>query len=78
MIIPQREQTIIYYCPICRGHYIPPPIPVSCCVVHAPGQCCHYGDRKLTKSEVVAIDRIRTSRKDTSEFVSKNIDIGHI
>lgn len=34
-----------YYCPQCKAWYTRSN--VSCCVLHAPGSCCHMGETKL-------------------------------
>ena len=36
------EQEQEYTCPNCGGRFRPTGL--SCCVLHAPGTCCHYGD----------------------------------
>jgi hypothetical protein len=44
MTFPKHEE-VIYTCPVCKGKFIAGNI--SCCVAHAPGTCCHYGDKKI-------------------------------
>lgn len=46
MIIPESEEIVlsIIYCPLCKNHYRQNLTSTSCCVLHAPGTCCHYGD----------------------------------
>ena len=34
-----------YKCDICGGYFLRGN--VSCCVIHAPGECCHYGDQPI-------------------------------
>ena len=38
-----------YWCPNCAAWYLPQcgPVQSSCCVLHSPGSCCHYGETKL-------------------------------
>lgn len=33
-----------YTCPGCGGRFFP--LGFSCCVLHPPGTCCHYGERR--------------------------------
>lgn len=40
--------TDIYTCHICGKHFQRPEIPVSCGVIHTPGECCHFGDKEIT------------------------------
>lgn len=37
-----RQSELTYTCRGCSNTYIKGSI--SCCVMHAPGTCCHYGD----------------------------------
>lgn len=41
---------LIYQCPICSGIYQAQTgdIRVSCATAHAPGSCCHYGERQIS------------------------------
>ncbi len=59
MIIPQIEETIvsIVYYPICKEYYSTQVgrVTISCSVDHAPGTCCHYGDKKISKEQVEKI-----------------------
>ncbi len=48
----------IYTCHICGKHFMRPEIPVSCCVNHGPGECCHFGD---TEIEIVETHPNRTA-----------------
>lgn len=36
-----------YYCPNCKAWYQRPRVPVSCCVLHLPGSCCHMGEIRV-------------------------------
>lgn len=47
------EDEKVYRCPICKRCYARSVggIQVACCVMHAPGDCCHYGERELTAEE---------------------------
>jgi hydrogenase maturation factor len=38
----ERIADFLYTCPVCGGTFRKGNI--SCCVAHAPGTCCHYGD----------------------------------
>jgi hypothetical protein len=57
MIIPEREGTILHIvqCPKCEEFYKKPRRPavtVACGTMHNPGDCCHYGEQKITKETV--------------------------
>lgn len=47
MIIPQHETSLVIRCPICSCYYLQGELPISCCVAHPPGDCCHYGDKHI-------------------------------
>lgn len=59
MIFTARERVIMHlvHCPNCGGYFSEQTgqSRVSCCVMHSPGDCCHYGDRQLTSEEVAEI-----------------------
>jgi len=59
MIIPEKQDVMLYiiYCPVCQKYYSEQIInmKISCCVNHAPGDCCHYGDKELTKELVMKL-----------------------
>ena len=46
---PERPPWDIEWCPKCRAWfgYKGGGARVSCCVMHAPGDCCHYGQTRL-------------------------------
>jgi hypothetical protein len=60
MIIPERESTILHivHCPKCDAFYKKPrsgAVTVACAVMHSPGDCCHYSERKIPKEIVSRI-----------------------
>ncbi len=59
-IFPQCEETIIeiFECPICTNIYIRGNSNVICCVMHAPGTCCHYTDKKIDKDKLNKIQDV--------------------
>jgi len=61
-IIPQKDEVLlyIYRCPICNGLYSSQPGPwkLGCLVIHPPGSCCHYKEKKLKKKQVERIENI--------------------
>ena len=59
MIIPQKEKSLrIYTCPVCKGTYVETGMAVSCCVLHSPGSCCHYGEAVVSAAQMVTIQHI--------------------
>ena len=44
------KQNPIVTCPICKKTFRLGN--VNCCVLHAPGTCCHYGDIEVGSQEV--------------------------
>lgn len=50
-----------YLCSKCKTWYIRY-ANISCCVLHGPGQCCHYGEHQATEEEIAAV-------RDMSPFV---------
>lgn len=40
-----------YRCRTCGGRFRRPKVPVSCCVIHLPAECCHYGDERLSEGD---------------------------
>lgn len=46
---PLNEQGHTYWCPNCKAHYRVPPVTVSCCVAHPPGDCCHMGEERVRR-----------------------------
>lgn len=46
-----------YQCSICFQWYVREQN-ISCCVIHGPGQCCHYGERLATLDEVDEMLRV--------------------
>ncbi len=56
-----RGPTPPYWCRGCESWYIQGNI--SCCVVHSPGQCCHYGEDRVS---ILKIENIRKDLKHGS------------
>jgi hypothetical protein len=44
---PESDADNEYWCPNCRMRYRVPRVRASCCVLHSPGSCCHYGETKV-------------------------------
>ncbi len=44
---PDYDEPTHYYCPNCKATYAVPRVTVSCLVLHQPGSCCHYGERRI-------------------------------
>ena len=42
---------MIYECPICHKSFKRAEPPVSCAVLHAEGEGCHYGDTEIEVKE---------------------------
>lgn len=40
-----KQSESAYYCPRCKAWFLRGN--VSCCVAHAPGTCCHYGETQV-------------------------------
>ena len=59
MIIPKKDKYLIeiYKCPICNKIYRRQigPMLMSCGVMHAPGTCCHYGEKELSEDMVASM-----------------------
>ena len=70
MIIPKEEKTIIkvIYCPICDKYYSinTSAIQWGCTVLHAPGDCCHMGDKSISKNVVDVL--LKLGGNDTGEI----------
>lgn len=49
MIFPEvkKIKLKIYFCPKCKIYYENRGSDLVCAVQHAPGSCCHYGDKVL-------------------------------
>lgn len=60
IIQPSDEKLIeIYRCGVCRHFFRRGArMHVSCCVMHEPGTCCHYGDVILDEAQVLRIGKI--------------------
>ncbi len=39
---PPQTAPTQYFCPRCNAWFYPGIL--ACCVLHAPGTCCHYGE----------------------------------
>lgn len=48
----------IYYCENCGNYYQKGEVPVNCGVLHSLGDCCHYGDKLITKEKMNKIKEI--------------------
>jgi len=72
MIMPQEDNVLLHVieCPVCQDFYAEQTgeIRVSCAVLHSPGQCCHFGDKQLNKSQVDKL--LETVQQDGNEKVS--------
>lgn len=57
MLFPSRDKEMleIFRCPRCEDIYMRGRGDFSCAVAHAPGECCHYTDKKLTIKQWSAI-----------------------
>ena len=51
-VIPQRDETVIrlYRCGGCHKVYSAQVglARISCCAIHAPGECCHFYEKEVT------------------------------
>jgi len=43
------DPRIDYRCDTCRKRYRRPDPKWSCCVLHLPSECCHFGEVRITK-----------------------------
>ncbi len=59
MIIPNVDvdEINIYRCPICKNYYRSQTgsVQMQCCVLHAPGTCCHFGETLITGKKLKTI-----------------------
>lgn len=68
MITPLREETLIncFLCPVCNKRYVSGSGNISCCVMHAPGDCCHFNDREITEEQIAkALSALDTQKETT-------------
>jgi len=73
-IIPLTDETLIkiYRCGHCRGVYMAQvgPVRMSCTVNHAPGTCCHYGERAVSEEMLAAVRQLlaREGKNPVADF----------
>ncbi len=53
MLFPETECDLVrmYWCPRCHRIFLRGDHNVSCCVAHASGTCCHYGDMDVSREQ---------------------------
>ena len=66
MIVPVRDETLhdVFRCGICGKTFVRGSPNVSCCVLHAPGTCCHYTDRAISPDTVKKLNDVLASKED--------------
>jgi hypothetical protein len=48
-MIAQAISVERYTCPVCHDTYERQnPKTIQCLVIHSPGSCCHYGEKKIS------------------------------
>lgn len=61
-IFPHKERIIlkIYRCPVCKGAYraVGSERSTTCCVMHEPGTCCHYGEDPVTNEQIHKLEEV--------------------
>jgi len=61
-VISLTEETVlyIYKCPVCGGYFSAQTgsVKIRCAVLHSPGSCCHYAERRLTLEQVQRVTEI--------------------
>lgn len=55
---PKQSETA-YRCAGCGGSFVRGN--VSCCVAHAPGTCCHYGEKPVAAANPAPLPNVWTS-----------------
>lgn len=62
MIIQHQDKSLIniYRCPMCGECFGTngSTVYTSCLVMHAPGSCCHHGEKSVSEEKIDTINRI--------------------
>ncbi len=66
MIVPVRDEMLhdVFRCGICGKTFVRGSRYVSCCVLHAPGTCCHHTDRAISPDVVKKLKDVLASKED--------------